>query len=196
MLCLKERSLQKRNIQNSNFKEENSSRFYSWGLQTAIVKKDCLIVFFLLPLFGDNGGVFVTGLLILSYQSYRWQTGYGMGRGVMDLCCTCLETCLELPKISLPDFLYSYLMDQFEASRRLDEHQRKQLCSAWKFTRDYIKITLELYRSFCLHERGSCHFWSSYPCTHWLMTADVLARSPTMRPPQLNGSARPYYYTT
>ena len=38
-LCLKERSSQKRNTQNSNFKEENSSRFYSWGLQRAVVKK-------------------------------------------------------------------------------------------------------------------------------------------------------------
>ena len=36
--------------------------------------------------------------MILSYQSYRWQAGYGMGRDVMDLCWTCLETCLELPK--------------------------------------------------------------------------------------------------
>ena len=32
---------QKRNTQNSNFKEENSSRFYSWGLQRTVVKK-CL----------------------------------------------------------------------------------------------------------------------------------------------------------
>ena len=38
------------------------------------------------------------GLLILSYQSNCWQAGYVMGRGVMDLCWTCLETCLELPK--------------------------------------------------------------------------------------------------
>ena len=32
-LCLKERSSQERNTQNSKFKEENSNRFYSWGLQ-------------------------------------------------------------------------------------------------------------------------------------------------------------------
>ena len=70
-----------------------------------------------------------------------------MGRGVMDLYWTCLETCLELPQISLLDFLYNDLMDQFEGSGRLDNHQ-------WKFTRDYIKITLELYKSFCLHKRG------------------------------------------
>ena len=65
----------------------------------------------------------------------------------------------------------------------------------WNFTGDYIKITLELYRSFCLHGRGSWHFWSSDPCTQWLMTADVLARSPTLRPPQLNDSARPLHYS-
>ena len=38
-LCLKERNSQKRNTQNLNFKEENSCRFYSWGLQRAVVKK-------------------------------------------------------------------------------------------------------------------------------------------------------------
>ena len=30
---------QKRNTQNLNFKEENNSRFYSWGLQRTVVKK-------------------------------------------------------------------------------------------------------------------------------------------------------------
>ena len=38
---------------------------------------------------------------------------------VVDLCWTCLVTCLELPKISLLDFLYRDFMDQFEDSRRL-----------------------------------------------------------------------------
>ena len=70
-MCLKERSSQKRNTQNSNFKEENSSRFYSWGLQRAVVRKVCSIVFFLPPLLGDDGGVVVAGLLLLSYQSYH-----------------------------------------------------------------------------------------------------------------------------
>ena len=37
-LCLKEMNSQKRNTQNSNFKEENSSRFHSWGLQRTVVK--------------------------------------------------------------------------------------------------------------------------------------------------------------
>ena len=48
-------------------------------------KKVCSIAFFLPPLLGDDG-VVVAGFLILSYQSYRRQAGYGMGRGVMDLC--------------------------------------------------------------------------------------------------------------
>ena len=39
---------QKRNTQNSNFKEENRSRFYSWGLQWTVVKKVCSIAFFLI----------------------------------------------------------------------------------------------------------------------------------------------------
>ena len=54
-----------------DFKEENSSCFYSWGLQQAVVKKVCSIAFFLPPLLGNDGGVIVAGLLILSYQSYR-----------------------------------------------------------------------------------------------------------------------------
>ena len=124
-MCLKERGSQKSNTQNLNFKEENTSRFYSWGLERVVVLKVCSIEFFLPPLLGDDGDVVVVGLLILSYQSHCWQAWYGMGQGVIDLCRTCLETCLELPKISLLDFLYCDLMDQFEGSRRLDEHQWK-----------------------------------------------------------------------
>ena len=36
-LCLKERSSQERNTQNSKFKEEDSSRFYTWGIQWVVV---------------------------------------------------------------------------------------------------------------------------------------------------------------
>ena len=50
--------------------------------------------------------VLFVGLLILSYQSNCWQAGDDMGRGVMDLCWTCLETCLELPKSR---YLISYI---------------------------------------------------------------------------------------
>ena len=46
-------------------------------------------------------------------------------------------------------------------------------------------------KSLYLHERGLWHFWSSDLCTQWLMTAVVLARSPTLRPPQFNDGARP-----
>ena len=55
---------------------------------------------------GGGGGVVIVGLLILSYQSNCWQAGYDMGRGVMDLCWTCLEICLELPKSC---YLISYI---------------------------------------------------------------------------------------
>ena len=60
-----------------------------------------------------------------------------------------------------------------------------------KFTGDYIKITLELYRLLCLHDRGSWHFWSSDPYTQRLITADVLVRSQTLRPLQFNDGTRP-----
>ena len=49
--------------------------------------------------------------------------GYDMGRGIVHLFWICLETCLELPKSRDLIFLYSNLMDQFEASRRFDDRQ-------------------------------------------------------------------------
>ena len=49
--------------------------------------------------------------------------GYYTGRGVVDLCWTSLETVLELLKSRYLIFLYSDLMDQFEGSRRFDDHQ-------------------------------------------------------------------------
>ena len=104
-MWLKERHSPKRNTQNSNFKE-NSSHFYSWGLQQAVVRKVCSIAFYLPPLLGDDAGVIIACLLILSYQSYYWQAGYGIGRGIIDFCWTCLETCLELPK---SHYLISYI---------------------------------------------------------------------------------------
>ena len=146
---------QKRNTQNLNFKEENSVRFYSWGLQQTVVKKSLfnsvlshhLFFFFFFfffcryqtspfplrtsasvrrkvysPLLGDDGGVVVVGLLILSYQSNCWQAEYDMGWGIMDFCWTCLEKFLELPISRYLFSLYCDLMDQFEGSRRLDDH--------------------------------------------------------------------------
>ena len=79
--------------------KENSSRFYSWGLQRTVVKKVCSIAFFLAfsfffvtikrlvhpPLLGDDGSVVIVVLLILSYQSNWWQAVYDMGWGVLDL---------------------------------------------------------------------------------------------------------------
>ena len=92
----------KRNTQNLHLKEENSSRFYSWGLEWTAVKKVCSITFFLTFSFffvaikhllslralqlayvekvhpfllGDDGGVVLVGLLILSYQSGCRQAG-------------------------------------------------------------------------------------------------------------------------
>ena len=47
-----------------------------------------------------------------------------MGRGVMDLCWTCLETCLELPKSRYLVSLYSDLMDQFKGSMITSENNR------------------------------------------------------------------------
>ena len=106
MLCLKERSLQKRNTQNSKFKEENSSRFYSWGLQQAVVKKSLFDSVFPPSSSWGDGSVVIAVLLILLCQSYCWQAGRGMGQGVLDLCWTCLETCLVLPKSR---YLISYI---------------------------------------------------------------------------------------
>ena len=148
-----------------NFKEENSSRFYSWGLQQTVIKKVCSIAFFLafsyfffvvinrllsfralqlayvekvhLPFLGDDGGVIIVGLLILSYQSNCWQAGYNMGRGIVDHCWTCLETCLELPKSRYLISLYSNLMDQFEGSRTFDDHQWNN-CAARESSRVII----------------------------------------------------------
>ena len=216
MLCLKERNSQKRNTQNLNFKKGNCSRFYSRGQQRTVVKKSLfnsvlphlLFFFFFLSLSNASfpsarapAGVrrkrftilflaMTAALLSLACWYFHIsriadRLGYDMGRGVVNLCWTCLETCLELPKSRYLIYLYSDLMDQFEGSSSFDDHHM------WKFTRDYFKITLELYRSLCLHKRGSWHFWSSDPCAQWLMTADVLERSPTLRPSQFNDGARP-----
>ena len=70
MLCLKERSSLERNTQNLKFKEENSSRFYSWGLQWAVVRKNLFhSVIPPSPPWGESN-VIIAGLLIFSYQSF------------------------------------------------------------------------------------------------------------------------------
>ena len=52
--------------------------------------------------------------------------GYDMDRGVVHLCWTSLETGLELPKSRYFISIYSDLMDQFEGSRKFDDHQWEQ----------------------------------------------------------------------
>ena len=121
-MCLKERISQKRNTQNLNFKEENSSRFYSWKLQRIVVKKKFAQKRSSSLLFLAMTAALFVGLLILSYQSNCWQAGYSMGRDVMVFCWTCLETCLELPKSRYLVSLYSDLMDQFEGSMSTSEN--------------------------------------------------------------------------
>ena len=102
-------------------KEENSSRFNSWGLQRVVVKKKSLFDSVLLPSTSwVDRSVVIAALLIRSYQLYL--TGWVCtGRGVLDHWRTCLETCLELPQISFLDFLYRDFIYQFEGSRRLGD---------------------------------------------------------------------------
>ena len=125
-------SSQKRNTQNLTLKEENILLFLEITADCS-KKKVYSITFFLAfsffvaikrlpPLLGNDGGVVIVRLLILSYQSNCWQAGYDMDRGVVDLCWTCLETCLELPKSRYLISLHSDLMDEFDGSRRFDDH--------------------------------------------------------------------------
>ena len=105
---------------NSKFKEENSSHFYSCGLQRVVVRKVCFIAFFLPPLLGEDGGFVVTGLLIRSCQSYVGRLG--MHRlGYPGPLTHLFRNLPWTPKISLLDFLYRDFMDQFEGSRRLGD---------------------------------------------------------------------------
>ena len=60
-------------------------------------------------------------------------------------------------KISLLDFLYSDLMDQFEGSWRLDDHQWKQECSTWKFT-FYISFILKSRLNSTGYSAGTSEF--------------------------------------
>ena len=57
--------------------------------------------------------------------SWLAMTGWGMTcvRASCTSVETCLETCLEQPKSRNLIFLYNDLMDQFEGSRRFDDHQ-------------------------------------------------------------------------
>ena len=83
---------------------------------------------------------------------------YDMRRAACASVETCSKTCLELPKFRFLIFLDSYLMESIRRFLKVRCSSVEQLCNTWKFTRDYIKITLFLYRSLCQHERGSWHF--------------------------------------
>ena len=89
---------------------------------------------------------------------------------------------------------FSYITiwwNQFEGSQRFDAYQ-------WNSS-----ATCEISRVIILKSRffsighSACTskvrdiFWSSDLCTQWLMTADVLKCSSTLRPPQFNDGARP-----
>ena len=104
-----------------NFKEKNNSCFYSWGLQQIVVEKFVQKCSSFLLFLAMMAALFV-GLLILSYKSNFWQAGYDMGRDVMDLYWTCLETCIEQLKSRYLVSLYSNLMDQFEGSMITSEN--------------------------------------------------------------------------
>ena len=122
-----------------------------------------------------NGSVVIAGLLILSCQSYCWQTGYDMGWGVLDLCWTCLETCLELPKSC---YLISYIEILWINSK---------VPEGSVITSENKSVTRESSRMIilksCLNSTGhSAHTHEVYDIFQWLMTANVLVGSQQQRP--------------
>ena len=104
----------KRNTQTQKLRQNNSSRFYSLGLQLVAARKVCFIAFFLPPLHGGDGVCHGSRLVDTFLSVVSWQAGYDVDRGVRDTKPTCLETCLELPKISWLDFLWTDLKDQIK----------------------------------------------------------------------------------
>ena len=211
---------QKRNTRNLNLKEENSSRFIFGNYSGLLLKSSfnsvlpCLLSFFLFIFFLSLSNVFFLCHFFRSCtlasarrkgspsSSWRWQrrfyrrpvdvyhisriamTGwalYDMHRATFASFETCSKTYLELPKSPYLIFLYSNLMESIRRFLKVRCSPVEQLCNTWKSTRDYIKITSEV-RDI---------FWSSDLCTQWLMTADVLECSLTLRTPQFNDGARP-----
>ena len=145
-------SSQKRNTQNLTLKEENSCRFYSWGLQRTVTKKVGSIAFFLAFFFfcryqtspfcpRTTASVRRKGSPSSSWRwrwhCYRWLvdtfisvnllTGWvwhGSGRRgpLLNLFGNLSWTAKSRNLVSL----YSDLMDKFEGSRRFDDHQWEQ----------------------------------------------------------------------
>ena len=146
-----------------------------WGLQWVVVQKS--LFHSILPpssSWGDSS-VFIAGWLILSYQSYCWQAGYGMGRSVIDLCWTCLETCLELSKSR---YLISYVAIWWINSKVPEGSMN---------TSENNRVARESSRVIILKSRLNSTGHSA--CTRevrdvfqWLMTANVLLRSQRQRP--------------
>ena len=68
----------KRNIQTLTSRKENSSRFYSLGLQRVAALKVRFIAFFLPPLIGGDGGFRGSRLVDTFLSVVSWQTGYAL----------------------------------------------------------------------------------------------------------------------
>ena len=117
---------------------------------------------------------------------------YDMHRAACASVETCLKTCLELLKNLATWFFYITIWwNQFERSWKFDAHR-------WNSS-----ATCESSRAIILKSRffftghSACTsqvrdiFWSSNLCTQWLMTADMLQCSLTLRTPQFNDGTRP-----
>ena len=100
----------KRDTQNLDFKEENCRRFYSWGLQRTVVKKSLfnsvlprLLFFFFIKRLLSPGVLHLALLSLVCCWYFHisriadWLSMKWVGVSC-DLCWTCLETCLKLPK--------------------------------------------------------------------------------------------------
>ena len=89
---------------------------------------------------------------------------------------------------------FSYIAiwwNQFEGSWRFDAHQWNRSA-----TREISHVIILKSRFFSTGHSACTSkvrdiFWSSDLCTQWLMTADVLECSLTLRTPQFNDSAHP-----
>ena len=217
----------KRNTQNLNLKEENSSLFIFGNYSGLLLKSSFnsvlprLLFFFFfcryqtstffitlslralllafvekvhLPLLGDGGGVFIVGqLMFIISVGLLWQAGLYM---------TCIVRRAPLLKPVRKPVLnclnlatwFSYLAiwwNQFEGSWMFDAHQRNS--SAIRQSSRAIILKSRFFstgHSACTSEVRDI-FWSSDLCTQWLMTADVLECSLTLRTPQFNDGARP-----
>ena len=193
--------------------EENSSRFYSWVLQWTVVKKFVLLhssspsifslslsnVFFLYYSFppSTSASVHRKGLSSSSWPVYTYHisqlamTGWGMTW--VGASCTSVEPVWK-PVLNSQNLAtwFSYIAIWWINSKVSEGLMiTSENSSAARESSSMIILTSRLNRSLCQHERGSWHFWLSDLCTQWLMTADVLECSPTLRPPQFNDGTRP-----